>query len=64
MKENSCMIRFYCTEKKPKSCVYFVKSEEHTDCKFVDCGWCNSAVAQVNRMTRELDNQLENREVK
>ncbi len=57
-KENKCEIRFYCDRRNfnPESnCVYFKPSEKDLQCKFFDAYmFCNSAVAQVNKMVLML----------
>lgn len=54
LKDSYCQIEFFCTEPKKKDCVYFMKTDKHEDCKYMDGRFCNSAVAQVNRMTLSI----------
>ena len=58
LKDSFCKVEFFCTEPKKKDCVYFMKTDEHEDCKYMDGRFCNSAIAQVNRMTLELKERL------
>ena len=58
LKDSFCKVEFYCTEPKKKGCVYFMKTDKHEDCKYMEGSACNSAVAQVNRMTLELKERL------
>lgn len=51
LKDNYCKMEFFCTEPKKKECVYFMNTEKHKSCKFKNGIFCNSLVAQVNRMT-------------
>ncbi len=57
MKDNNCKIEFICTEKE-KDCVYYRKSKTEEYCKYQSGIYCNSALAQVNRMTLEIDKRL------
>jgi len=58
LKDSFCRVKFYCTEPKKRDCVYFMMSDEHEDCKYLNRGYCESAVAQVNRMTVQVKEEL------
>ena len=58
MKSNCCEIEFSCHEPVRKACVYFSKTDEHDDCKYMELSYCNSKIAQVNRMTIQLKEEL------
>ncbi len=54
MKPNRCMLMFYCSTQQ--DCVYFVgNGEKNGWCKYWEIGICSSKVAQVNRLTLELE---------
>ena len=53
LKDNKCVIRFWCYHNVPDKCVYF--SGDKDICKYQEpAGQCLSTVANVNRMTIEL----------
>ncbi len=58
LRDSFCKVEFLCNEPKKKDCVYFMKTDKHEDCKYMDGRFCVSSVAQVNRMTIELKERL------
>ena len=50
LKDSFCKVEFFCVEPNKKDCVYFMKTDEHEDCKYMDGVFCESPVAKVNRM--------------
>ncbi len=59
LKENCCELVFLCKEPVRTDCVYFTREEGHNDCKYMELGWCDSKVAQVNKMTILLNKELQ-----
>lgn len=62
LKDNLCEIDFHCPRSNQDDCVYFKKSEESDKCKYLNCGFCFSAVARVNRLTLELNSLMKVRD--
>ena len=58
-KDNFCKVEFFCAEIKKNDCVYFMKTDKHEDCRYMNGRFCDSAVAQVNRMTLAIKERME-----